>query len=102
MANEDKVIKLNKKYYEMASYFLGIDIGVRMMSRKIDVKKKTINFSIPGLRSLLKTIERFLKATYKTGVTLNIARRLFHVDFFLQIPMQEGIFNIHLMDLPYT
>jgi hypothetical protein len=45
--------------------------------------------------SLLNTIERFLKATYKAGVILNIARRLFHVDLFLEIPMQEGGFNIH-------
>jgi hypothetical protein len=85
----------------MVSYFLGIDIGVRMTSRKVGVKKKVIHFSIPSSRSLLKTIERFLKVTNKVGVILNIARRLFHVNLFLQIPMQEGRFNIHLMDLPF-
>jgi hypothetical protein len=52
-------------------------------------------------RILLKTIERFLKATDKVEVILNIAVRLFHVDFFLQIPMEEGGFDIHLMDLPF-
>jgi hypothetical protein len=86
--------------YEMACYILGIDNRVRMTSRKAGVKKNAIHFSIPSSRSLLKTIERFLKAENKARVILNIARRLFHVDFFLQIPMQEGGFNIHLMDLP--
>jgi hypothetical protein len=34
------------KYYEMVAYFLGIDIGVRMTSRKYGVEKKDIHFSI--------------------------------------------------------
>jgi hypothetical protein len=85
----------------MASYFLGIDIKVRMTSRKVGVKKKAIHFIILSMRNLLETIKRFLKATNKVGVILNIARRLFHVDFFFQIPMQEGIFNIYLMGLPF-
>ena len=66
----------------MVSYFLGIDIGVRMTSRKAGVKKKAVHFGIPRLRSLLKTIKRFLKATNKARVILDIVRRLFHVDFF--------------------
>jgi hypothetical protein len=80
----------------MDSYFFGIDIRVRMTSRKAGVKKKAAHFGISSSRSLLKTRKRFLKATNKVGVILDIARRLFHVDFFLQIPMQEGRFNIHL------
>ena len=86
--NEDKVISIKNKYYEMASYFLGIDIGVKMTSRKANVKKKVIHFSILSSRSFLKTIERFLKVEYKDGVIMNIAMRFFHVDFFLQIPMK--------------
>jgi hypothetical protein len=41
--------------------------------------------------------------TYRSmiGSLLDISRRLFHVDFFLQISMQEGGFNVHLMDLPF-
>jgi hypothetical protein len=70
-------------YYAMVSYFLGIDIGVIMTSRKDGLKKKAIHFSIPSMRSLFKTIERFLKATYKVRVILNIARRLFHVDLLV-------------------
>jgi len=85
----------------MASYFLGIDIRVKMTSRKASVKKKVIYFCIPSLRILLKTIKKFIKAEYKVGVILNIARRLFHVDLFLQIPMQEDKFKIHLTDLPF-
>jgi hypothetical protein len=85
----------------MASYFLGIDIRVRMTSRNVDVKKKIVHFSKPRSRSLLKTIKIFLKEKNKAGVILDIARRLFHVYFFLKILMQEGDFNIHPMDLPF-
>jgi hypothetical protein len=39
-----------------------------MTSIKTSVKKKVIHFSIQSLRSLLKTIKRFLKTTYKDRV----------------------------------
>jgi hypothetical protein len=72
-----------------------------MASRKSSVNKKVTHFGIPSLGIFLKTIKRFLKATNKARVIIDISRRLFHVDFFLQIPMQEGGFKIHLMDLPF-
>jgi hypothetical protein len=72
-----------------------------MASRESGVNKKVVNFGIPSSRSLLKTIKRFLEATNKTRVILDIAKRLFHVYFFLQISIQEDRFNIHLMDLPF-
>ena len=53
------------------------------------------------MRGLLKTIKRFLKVPYKARVILDETRRLFHVDFFMQVHMQEGGFDIHLMDLPF-
>jgi hypothetical protein len=85
----------------MDSYFPGIDNRVRMTSRKANLKKKVVHFGMPRSRSLLKTIKRFLKVKKKVGVILDIFKRLFHVDFFFQIPIQEVIFNIHLMDLPF-
>jgi adenylate kinase family enzyme len=85
----------------MDSYFIGIDNRVRMASRKADVKKKVVYFGIPRSMSLLKTIKRFIKETNKARVIMYISRRLFHVYFFLQIPMQEGEFNIHLIELPF-
>jgi hypothetical protein len=85
----------------MASYFIGIYIRIRMTSRKYGVNKKVVHFGIPSLGSLLKTIKRFLKAINKARVIIDIARRMFHVDLFLKIPMQEGGFNIHLMNLPF-
>ena len=85
----------------MASYFLGIDIRIRMASRESSGNKKAIHFGIPSLRSLVETINRFLEVTNKARVILDIARRLFHVNFFLQFPIQEGVFNIHLMELPF-
>jgi hypothetical protein len=85
----------------MDSYFLGIDIRIKMASRESSSNKKVVHFGITRSGSLLETIKIFLKATNKDRVILDIARRLLHVDFFLQIPMQEGRFNIHLMDLPF-
>jgi hypothetical protein len=84
----------------MTSYFLGIHIRVRVTSEKFSIKKKFVHFGIPNSRILLKTIKRFLKEENKDGVILDIARRLFYVYLFLKIPMQEGRFNIHLMDIP--
>jgi hypothetical protein len=78
----------------MASYFLGIDIRIRMASRESGVNKKVVHFGIPSSGSLLKTIKRFLKVTNKARVIMDISRRFFHVYFFLQISMQEGGFNI--------
>jgi hypothetical protein len=80
---------------------LGIDIRMRMESGKFSVNKKVVHFGIQRSGSLLKTIQIFLKGTNKARVIMEIARRLFHVYFLLQIPMQGGIFNIHLMDLPF-
>jgi hypothetical protein len=85
----------------MASYFLGIDISIRMASRESSGNKKSIHFGIPSSRSLLETQKRFLKVTNKARVILDIAKRLFHVYLFLQISMQYGGFNIHLMELPF-
>jgi hypothetical protein len=84
----------------MASYFISIDIRIKMASREFNGNKKVVHFGIPSSGRFLNTIKRFLKETKKARVILEIARRLFHVDLFLQISMQEGGFNIHLMDLP--
>ena len=54
--NKDKIINIKNKYDDMVSYFLGIDIGVKMASRKTSVKEKSIHFGIPSSRSLLKAI----------------------------------------------
>ena len=85
----------------MASYFLDIDIMMRMAYRESSGNKKVVHFGIPNLGSFLKTIKRLLKAKNKARVILDIDRRLFHVDLFLQISMQEGGLNVHVMDLPF-
>ena len=54
--NKDKIINIKNKYDEIVSYFLGIDIGVKMASRKTNVKEKAIHFGIPSSRSLHKAI----------------------------------------------
>jgi hypothetical protein len=95
------VINIKDKDYDMASYFLGIDIRIIMASTKSSGNKKSFHFGIPRLGILFETIKIFLKGKNKARVILDIAKRLFHVDFFLQISMQEGGFNIHLMDLPF-
>ena len=68
-----------------------------MASRESSGNKKAIHLGIPSSGSLIETIKRFLEAR----VIMDIARRLFHVNLFLQISVQEGGFNIHLMDLPF-
>jgi hypothetical protein len=40
LPSENKVINIKNKYYEMVTYFLGIDIGVRMTSRKSVSRRK--------------------------------------------------------------
>jgi hypothetical protein len=85
----------------MDLYFLGIDIRIRMASRESSSNKKVVHFGIPSLGSLLETIKRFIKVKNKARFILDIARRLFHVYLFLQIFVQEGKFNIHIMDLPF-
>jgi hypothetical protein len=67
----------------MDCYILGIDIWVKIASRKERVKKKSIHFGIPISRSLINTIKRFLKAKRKVGVILDIAKRSLHVYLFL-------------------
>jgi hypothetical protein len=99
--SKNKVINIKEKDYEMASYFLGIDIRIRMASRESIGNKKVVHFGIPSLGSLLETIKRFIKVTSKARVIIDIARRLFHVYLFLQISMKEGGFNVHMMELPF-
>jgi hypothetical protein len=53
---------IKDKDYEMDSYFLGIDIRIRMASRESSVNKKVVHFGIPSSGSFLKTIKRFLEA----------------------------------------
>ena len=54
--NKNKVINIKNKDDETVSHFLGIDVGVRMTSRKTSVNEKSIHFGILGSRSLLKAI----------------------------------------------
>ena len=98
--NKKKVIDIDNEDDEMVSYFLGIDILVKMASRKTSVKEKSFHFGIPRSRSLLNTKERFLKGKYKDGFILNIVKRLFHVNLFLQFPMQKGGHDIRFMYFP--
>jgi hypothetical protein len=45
----------------MDSYFLGIDIRIRMASRESSGDKKGVHFGIPISGSFLETIKIFLK-----------------------------------------
>ena len=54
--SKKNVINIKGKDDEMVSYFFGIDIGIRMASRKTSVKEKAMHFGIPSSRSLLKAI----------------------------------------------
>ena len=53
---KNNIIKIKNNDDDIVSYFLGIDIGVKMASRKTSVKEKAIHLGIPSSRSLLKAI----------------------------------------------
>lgn len=47
---------------------------------------------------MFKTIKRLTKMTNKIRESrMNVARRLFHVNFFREIAMKEGILDIQLV-----
>jgi hypothetical protein len=81
-----KIININKKYHGVLKFSLGINIRVKITSRKFSVKKKTIHFSIPSLRGFLKAIERFFKVEKRDVIILNIANKLFPRKFVLVNP----------------
>ena len=58
--NKDKIMNIKNKYDEMISYFLGIDIGVRMASRKTSVRKLSI-LAYQALGAFLRPYRDFLK-----------------------------------------
>ena len=59
--NKDKIISINKKYDEMVSYFIGIDIRLRMGSRKTSVKEKAIHLAYQALGASLRPYKDFLR-----------------------------------------
>ena len=59
--SKDKIINIKNKYDEMVSYFLGIDIGVGMASRKTSVKEKVIILAYQDLGACLRPYKDFLK-----------------------------------------
>jgi hypothetical protein len=68
--NEGNFMNIKNKDYEMDSYFLGIDIWVRMTSIKDGVKKKVSHFGILQSRIMLYTIKIFLEAKNKARFML--------------------------------
>jgi hypothetical protein len=55
----------------------------------------------PGARGLLKPIERFLETTYVGGIArIDETRRLLTIDFFREIPMEKGVFDVELVNRP--
>jgi len=66
-----------------------IYIGIRLTPRAIGTKA-----------SLFYTIKWLLEARNNVGVILIKTKWLFHVDFFIQVSMYKGDFDIHLMHFP--
>jgi hypothetical protein len=54
----------------MDSYFLGIDIRIRMASRESSGNEKAIHFGIPSSGSLLETIKRFVTPCFPQIVNI--------------------------------
>lgn len=73
---------------------------IRVGLQKAILFKRRGQLSKPTTRSLMKTIKRLLKPTQQTKcMTLKIWR-MFHIQFLIEITMEESIMNIHLMQFP--
>lgn len=60
--------------------------------------KKGCKFNVPGTRRLFKAIKRFPKFTNVVRkLSVDITRRLLHVNFFMKSAMQERVVNIELV-----
>ena len=59
--SKDNIINIKNKYDEMVSYFLGIDIRVRMASRKTSVKRKLSILAYQALGACLRPYKDFLR-----------------------------------------
>ena len=59
--SKDKIINIKNKYDEMVSYFLGIDIRVRMASRKIVSRRNLSILAYQALGAFLRPYKDFLR-----------------------------------------
>ena len=59
--SKDTIINIKNKYDEMVSYFLGIDIGVRMASIKPVSRRKLSILSYQALGACLRPYKDFLR-----------------------------------------
>ena len=57
----------------------------------------------PSTRGLLEAVESFLQLTNMIGkARVNIARGLFHINMFSEMPVEEHIFDIKLTKGPFV
>ena len=59
--SKDKIINIKNKYDEMVSYFLGIEIGVRMELEKPVSRRKLSILAYQDLGSCLRPYKDFLR-----------------------------------------
>jgi hypothetical protein len=64
------------------------------------IREIMIEDFVPTSRSLFKSVQRLSKSTDQIFFSrFNAAFGLFHINRFLQLPVQERSFHIHLMDV---
>ena len=61
ITSKNKIINIKNKYDEMVSYFLGIDIGVRMASRKLVSMRKLSILAYQALGAYLRPYKDLLR-----------------------------------------
>lgn len=60
-----------------------------------------INLEVPSPRCLLQAIEGFYQSANLMFLTRNLeARRLSHINFFLQLTIEKCTLNVHLVKFP--
>jgi hypothetical protein len=64
---------------------------------KTKLKEEGTKSLKPSMRGLLEAVESFLQLTNMIGkARVNIARGLFHINMFSEMPVEEHIFDIKL------
>ncbi len=73
-----------------------------MTAIKAKLKEEGAKALKPSTRGLLEAVESFLQLTNMIGKAVNIARGLFHINMFSEMPVEECIFDIKLAKGPFV
>ena len=101
LSSEEQVIHIENQDQGLVLHNLYIKVGVSYVLGKSKTLEIAVYSSVLGPWSLLKPIQSFLELTHMGLPPMQLKSfRLFNVDLFLNLPIEEGNLHIHLMKLP--